>query len=181
MELLQLDKTPIYKRIIFGVFAIFILCFASIFIALSLIHIVNKIINGTIPWPLVGFAFLAVPFGGLMVYIGFRYRVWVFPYQFTVDKSQNVCGYLWKKSWVDVIDLIGIVSLVTVPTYSQDTWPWGIYADFGEGRERKMILNSHNSFNTEREAFEHSLKIGSKIASYLDVPIEFDEWSSDVS
>lgn len=176
----QLERPGLQKRLLFGGWSIVILCFASIFVGLPLIHLSRELSNGPIPWPLVGFAALSVPFGGLMFWIGSRYRVWVFPYQFTVDKSQNACGYLWRESWVDRTDLTGVDALVTAPAYSKRMWPWVIYASFGDGRDRKAILNSHDSFASEVIAFERSYETCSKMADYLGVPVEFDEWSPEI-
>lgn len=114
-----------------------------------------------------------------MISIGVRYRVWVFPYQFTVDISQKACGYLWKESWVDRTDFSGLAALVTAPAYSRRMWPWVIYARFEGQRDHKAILNSHSGLSSELAAFERSLETCSRIADYLGVPVEFDEWSAE--
>jgi hypothetical protein len=176
----QLESPALHKRVLFGFLAIFIICFSSVFVALPMIQIGREFSNGSVPWPLIGFAALSVPFGGCMLWIGFRYRVWVLPYRFTVDGSQNTCGYFWRDSWVEQTDLTGVSALVTAPAYSRRLWPWVIYASFQDGRERKAILNSNDSFRSEATAFESSFETCSKIANYLGVPIKFDAWSPEI-
>lgn len=173
----QLERPALHIRVLYGFLAIFIISFSSVFVALPLIHIGRELSNGSVPWPLIGFAAFSVPFGGLLLWSGFGCRVWVLPYRFTVDSSQNTCGYLWRNSWVGRTDLTGVSALVTAPAYSRRLWPWVIYAGFHDGRKRKIILNSYDSFSSEVAAFEHSFETCSKIANYLGVPVKFDEWS----
>jgi hypothetical protein len=176
----QFERPRLHKRVLFGFLAIFIICFSSVFVALPLIHIGRDFSKGSVAWPLIGFAALSVPFGGLMLWIGFRYRVWVLPYRFTVDSSQNTCGYFWRDSWVGRTDLTGVSALVTAPAYSRRLWPWVIYASFQDGRERKAILNSHDSYSSEATAFDRSFEACSEIAAHLGVPVKFDQWSPEI-
>ncbi len=177
---LKLKKTAIHTRIFFGFFAAFIISFAALFILLPVTHIVQHLSTGVVPWPLIGFAFLSIPFGGLMMWLAARYRVWIFPYQFTVDYSQKVCGYQWRESWMDRVSLSDLRALVSAPAWSERVWPWVIYAEFSDGRERKAIFNSHKQFGREVEAFSDCMETCEILSNYLEVPIEFDEWTEEV-
>lgn len=178
--LLKLQKPALLRRIGFAFLGGFIICFASLFVVMPPVHILRELAEGNVPWPLIGFACLSLPVGGFMIWIGSRYRVWVFPYQFTVDFSQKICGYLWQDSWVDCVSLRGLKTLVSAPAWSESVWPWVIYAEFDDGRKRMAILNSHKQFGRETDAFFDCLEICKILSHYLEVPIEFEEWSNEL-
>lgn len=175
--LLKLQKPTLHKRIGFAIWAGFIICFASLFVWMPLVHIVRELAAGSFPWPLIGFASISLPFGGVMIWLGLSYRVWIFPYQFTVDFSERTCGYLWRNSWRNRVSLRGLSALVSAPAWSERVWPWVIYAEYNDGRERKAILNSNKQFGRETDAFRDCLDTCEILSRYLEVPIEFDEWS----
>ena len=180
MDPLKLDKPRFHTRVLFAIFAGFIICFGTALLALPLAYLAKEISIERIPWPRIGLVCLSVPFGAMVIWAGLRYRIWIFPYQFTVDRSKNVCGYSWNDSWVAKTELSGIGALITAPAYSRHRWPWVIYATFKGEHGRKVVFRSPESCSDEESAFERSFAVCQSIANHLAVPIEFDQWSPEI-
>lgn len=178
---LELEGPSLGHRILFAGVALVTMGLASLFAVFPLIHFGRFLMAGGLSWALLISVGIFVPLGVLMFWIGSRFRIWVLPYRFTVNFSEMVCGYSWRGRWVDRIDLDGVEALVVAPGWSQRVWPWVILARFGSTDERKAILNSHRSFRSERESLRHCLETCSRMATYLEVPVELDdEWSVEL-
>ena len=177
---LKLPKPPIHTRIGVALFALMAGVFASVSVALPQIHIVQELLSGNVPWPLLGFACISAAAGILLLWVGWRLRVWILPYEFTFDPSQNICGYVYRGSWIDPVDLSALEALVSEPAFSQRRWHWAISARFSDGRATKPILNYPETFASEAAAFQRAFQVASEIADYLEVPLEFEEWSAQV-
>lgn len=153
------------------------IAFGSTFAALPLWQILQEGLTGEIPWPLVAFATLAVPFGLFIIWAGYHFRVWVLPYRFTIDRQSMICGYLWKQHWAGKNSLTGIISVTAEPGWAERSWPWAIYANFADGRKRQCILTSHSFHTTEQASYHECLKIGQQIANHLSFELEMTQWS----
>lgn len=179
MKVFQLEPPPIHLRCFYAMVALFTLCFSSVFLLLPAAFLFATFLEGGIPWPLVFFTVLAVPFAAFLIFAGFRLRVWILPYRFTVDLEKGLCGYCWKEGWAAKTDIKGAISVVTMPGWSKRQWPWVLHVRINGGEKLKAILNSHTSCNLEAKALEDSIHAGIKIARYMEVPLEIAEWSQD--
>ncbi len=155
-----------------------VLCFlfGSVFASFPVFHIVRELLVGKVPWPLIGFATLAIPFGVFLSYIAVRYMPWALAYRLTIDKSNRAFGYYKNGRWLWRRPLGDITSIITKPGYSRFHWPWAILIQ-KKGVKEELLVTSFSPLNSEREAFSACSPIAQRIADFLDVPLLHQEWS----
>ncbi|MEZ5299683.1 MAG: hypothetical protein R3F11_03295 [Verrucomicrobiales bacterium] len=125
--------------------------------------------------PLAIATFVLSTAGVAMIFLGLRFRIWVLPYRFTVDRDLMIAGYRWKESWAGRIDLGNLRSLTLARcTYPRGICGWVIYANTGD--RRQTMFSPSMNFDSELAASEHGKAAAEKIAAFLAVPVEFEEW-----
>ncbi len=179
--LLKLPKPALHNRLTYAVFSLIMFSFSFMFIVWPLSHLIRISLAQEIAWPLVGFCCLSVPLGLLFMYASTRFHIWIFPYQFTVNYSEKVCGHSWGDTWQNKTSLEGVSSIVAELGWSsRRTWPWHIYLKYDDGIRKVHVLQSVKTHTKEHKSFDDCLLVCESLSECLEIPIEFNEWSEEL-
>lgn len=173
------DPPSARQRVVFGFAAVCCLVFGLGFALFPLFYLIVEIGRGSMPVPLLVFTCMAIAFGGMLVALAVRYRVWFLSYRFTIDKELGICGHSRNGKWAMRTDIRAIRSIVTQPGCARRTWDWVIYSNL-EGSKRKVLLNSPGSHPTESAAFAECSRVAEAVSRYLNIPVEHFEWSINI-
>lgn len=117
--------------------------------------------------------------GLLLLSPGRSFAISLLPFRYTFDREQMICGHHWRGHWIHKTDLTGLQAIVTGPAWSSQRWPWilSIRRTSDKTSEPTFIYRCPEGHRSEQHALHHAREVGTRVAAYLNVPLDHAGWS----
>ncbi len=167
------------ERAFFLLVAFAITLFALLLIIVPILEILRHWREGTFSGSVAITSFFPVA-GLLFCYLAFSYRKWILPNQFVIDRKRMICGRRWNDHWIGTKEISEVKVISISPGYASAGWPWVMLFHTEGEQNPRLAFHSRVRYPTEKEAFERAKAAGSEVSDFLDIPLEFEDWSESI-